>query len=141
MTDVPRFPVLEAADGYEIAEVDRQVWQLCEEIRRGRRTGLHPGPFDTRPFRLVHRSQVYAPGAVDDWFDGCSAELEARRQHPSAHRPPPYEGDLDDPPELRGADRPGAEPEKFESSIPLWARVVALLVIVGLVCAYVLSYF
>lgn len=145
--DAPRFPVLEAAAGYDIGTVDRHVAGLLHEMQRGRRTGLHPGPLDTRPFPVVHANQVYAPDAVDTWLDSCSGELEARRQHPAAHRPSPpepYLGDLDDPPELRGAhdDRGsrGAD-APFESSFPAWARVVALLVIVGLLGLYVASYF
>ncbi|HEY1133625.1 MAG TPA: hypothetical protein VGE77_03555 [Nocardioides sp.] len=144
-SDTPHFPVLEAADGYRIDDVDQHVAALVEEMRRGRRTGLHPGPLDTRPFRPVHGAQVYDARTVDAWMDDCSAELEARRQHPSSgprHTPEPYAGDLDDPPELRGAGgSPERAPEHFVSTVPTWARIVALLVIVGLVGAYVLSYF
>ncbi|WZH52323.1 MAG: hypothetical protein PIR53_20215 [Nocardioides alkalitolerans] len=145
-SDNPRFPVLEAADGYRIRDVDAHVAALVEEMRRGRRTGLHPGPFDPRPFPPVHDAQVYDAGVVDAWMDQCSAELEARRQHPSNgggwQAPEPYAGDLDDPPELRGTSaRDDRAPDHFVSSVPTWARVVALVVIVALLGAYVLSFF
>ncbi|MDF9715098.1 hypothetical protein INN71_13310 [Nocardioides sp. ChNu-153] len=139
--DAPRFPVLEAADGYDIAAVDRHVATLLDDVQRGRRTGFHPGPLDTRPFALVHRSQVYDARAVDAWFDRCSGELEARRHHPSGLGRATYDGDLDDPPELR--DVPASQPatDDHTSTIPTWARIVALLVIVALLGSYVLSFF
>ncbi|MDQ1102724.1 hypothetical protein [Nocardioides zeae] len=145
-SDTPRFPVLEAADGYRIRDVDAHVTALVEEMRRGRRTGFHPGPFDPRPFPAVHDAQVYDAGVVDAWMDQCSAELEARRQHPSNgggwQAGEPYAGDLDDPPELRDTGvRDDSTPDHFVSSVPTWARVVALVVIVALLGAYVLSFF
>lgn len=137
----PRFPVLEAADGYDIVTVDRHVAALLDDVDRTRRTGLYPGPVETRPFPSVHRSQVYDARAVDAWFDDCAGELEARRQHPSGQsRTAPYDGDLDDPPELRDLG-PSTSPEVFVSTIPTWARVVALIVVVALVGTYVLSFF
>lgn len=143
-SDAPHFPVLEAADGYDISAVDQHVWTLLAEIRKGRETGFHPGPLDTRPFRLVHANQVYDRFAVDEWLDRRSGELEARRQHPSSSRSiheSSYEGDLDDPPELRGAYDPEPTSQAPQSPFPLWARIVALLVIVGLLGLYVMSYF
>lgn len=137
-SDAPHFAVLEAADGYDIPAVDRHVIVLLGEMRRGRETGFHPGPLDTRPFRLVHANQVYSRDDVDSWLDRCSGELEARRHHPSASRTT-YDGDLDDPPELRGV--PTERSEHATSPFPLWARIVALLLIIGLLGLYVMSYF
>lgn len=147
-TAAPRFPVLEAAAGYDIGTVDDHVAGLLQEIARGRRTGLHPGPLDTRPFRVVRANQVYCVDAVDAWLDTCSGELEARRQHPASGQFPAvdrqaaYDGDLDDPVELRGVERHAGHVDgAFQSSFPLWARVVALLLVAGLLGLYVASYF
>ncbi|WP_028473936.1 hypothetical protein [Nocardioides alkalitolerans] len=136
----PRFPVLEAAHGYDISTVDRHVAALLDDVDRSRRTGLHPGPVETRPFAAVHRSQVYDAHAVDTWFDDCAGELEARRQHPSGQTRGGYDGDLDDPPELRDLS-PSTSPEVFVSTVPTWARIVALVIVVALLGTYVLSFF